>query len=234
MVDVNSLLSTLSTVMWFVAAALVVGGVSYAIYYFKKFNKDVLIFDQTSGGNIIRIDKAKETYDEKNILCWTIRKEKVVKETPPKEAVCIYKGKKFACLVRVQGDQYHWLNTNEFKLDAEKKIGKYFVISEDAKRQFADQIKKAESERSSKMSQLLMQIVPFIAIAILLIGGYFIYDVVGTKMAEMSESFAGAAGQMAEVSKQNAESLKIINGLLQNKTTQSFGGEQQIQVVPPN
>lgn len=219
MVTTETVLQTLSTIMWVVIVLGIVGAILWFIFYWRKYNKQVLVLDQTSGGNIVREDKAKEFYDEKNVLCWKIRKEKTIMAHPPKDALMIKDGKKFAVLVRIQGDQYHWMNAAEFKQDAEAKLGKYFVIAEDAKRQLADQIKKAESEKSTKLNQLLTQMIPFIAIGILLIGGYFIYDVAGTKMTEMSENLASVSGQMAEVAKQNGESLKLINSMLNSSNT---------------
>lgn len=232
MVDVNSVLEVVSKVVW---TLLILGGIGLILWfalYWRKYNKHILILDQTAGGNLVREDKAKETYDGKNILCWQIRKEKVVVSCPPKEAVMIRNGKKFSILVRVQGDQYHWMNANEFKQDAEKSIGKYFVISEDAKRQLADQIKKAESERTTKMNQLIMQAIPLIMIGIVFIGAYFVWDVIGSKNADVAEALANTASQQAEIQKGITQSVALLNEVLQkNVTTVVINPTQNVDKV---
>lgn len=208
MVTLAGALELLSTIMWSLIGITITGAIVWFFVYWKKFNKDILILDEATGGDVVRNDKAKEEYSDKQIVGWRIRKEKVSMSCPPKEAVLNRNGKKFAILVRVQGDQYHWCDVSKFKVDAESKVGKYFVIAEDAKRQLADQLRKAEHERTTKMNQLLANIIPFIGIAIILMGAYFMYDAVGTHMNEMGDKFNAAASTMAEVSKQNAIMLE--------------------------
>lgn len=231
MVDVASVLNIVSKVIWVIVGLGTSALILWFVLYARKFNKKVLIYDSTAGGNLIRADKAREIYDDKNILCWRVRKEKITLPCPPKEAIGIEKGKKFAVLVRVQGDQYHWLNVNEFKLDAEKKVGKYFVIAEDAKRQLADQLKKAEQERSTKMSQMIQTLMPIAAIGILLIGAYFLYDSIGGHMTEMSEQFAAVAGQMEKAAQTNERALEKISSIVDSANGISPG--RDIVVTPP-
>lgn len=218
MVDVASVMNTVTTILWSVIAIVGVGLGFWAVYYLKSYKHTVLVFDQTAGGNIVRERKAKELKDEKNVPSWYVRGEKITMSSPPKEAIAIKKGKKFSVLVKIQADQYHWLNVAELKEDAVAKTGKYFVIAEDAKRQFADQIKKAEQERSTKLNQLLQQILPLAMIGILLIGAYFMWDTIGAKNVEVSENLAAVSGQLAKATEQNVASLKLIYDVLGNKT----------------
>lgn len=266
-VDVNGVMSVVSTIIWVLVAALFFGGILWYVLYWKKYNKIVLIRDETSGGNIIRQDKAREMYDEKNILVWKIRKEKITVPCPPKSAISIKGSFKFAELVRVQGDQYHWLNVSQLKEDAQdimdtvgteiqtnsankgvfNKIfaekttakvrtgqGRYFVIAEDAKRQLADQIKKAEQERTTKANALIQQLIPILGIGILLIGAYFIYDAVGSNMSEMADKFAGISGQNAIIAEQNSKLIEHVDRILSNSNATVAGAKIITLPAPPN
>jgi hypothetical protein len=95
MVDIVAILEYAKTIMWSILAIAVVGGLAWFYFYYAKFNKLVCVRDETSGGNIVRDDKAKEFLDDKNVLCWKLLREKIVVSCPPKEAVSIKNGKKF-------------------------------------------------------------------------------------------------------------------------------------------
>lgn len=219
MVDASSILGVASTIMWSLIVIAGVGLVAWFVWNMKKYNRTIVIMDETAGGNLVRNDKACEYKDEKGILCWKIKREKLVMPCPPKGAISVKGGKKFAVLVRVQGDQYHWLDVSNFRLDAETELnknnpssraGKYFVVSEDAKRQLADQFRKAEHERTTKLNSFLTQAFPIVGIAIMLIGCYFIYDVIGTKLTEVAGAQAAVAGNLEKAAASiNAGLLRI-------------------------
>lgn len=230
MVDVAQIMGIVTTIIWVLVGLAIAGGILWYVFYWSKYNTAVIVRDETSGGNIIRDDTAREMYDDKNILVWKIRKEKITVPCPPKSAISIKKGKKFAELVRVQGDQYHWLDVSKFKENAERDAGEFFVIAEDAKRQLADQIQKAEQERLSKGNAMLQQIIPFIAIGILLIGAYFIYDAVGSNMSEMADKFGAISGQNAQIAEQNAKILASMENLV-DKNNDNANPAQNI-VIP--
>lgn len=239
MVDASSILGVASKVMWSLIAIIAVGLFAWFIWTMKKYNREIIIMDETAGGNLVRADKACEYKDDKGILCWKIKKEKIVMPCPPKGVISIKGGKKFAVLVRVQGDQYHWLNSSNFRLDAETelnkanpnlKLGKYFVISEDAKRQLADQFKKAEHERTTKLNSFLQQAFPIVGIAIMLIGCYFIYDVVGTKLVEVATAQAGVAANLEKASSNINNALLRIE---QQDNRSSTNPAQNVVVTQP-
>lgn len=200
--DLASILATAKVIVW---AIVILGSASLIIWWalvFRKYNRIVEIHDLTGQSSMIRTVKAREKMDDKNVLCWYLRKEKIMVPCPPKEAISIKGGKKYATLVRVRGDQYHWVDITAFTSDIDGQmgsVGKFFVIAEDAKRQLADQIKKAEQEKNTKLNDLINKVMPIMAIAILLIGAYFIYDVIATKNVEATEILAGAVSQMAKI-----------------------------------
>lgn len=212
-----------STLLWAIIVIGIVGLVLYYVWFSSKFNKVVYVRDEVSGGNVVRVRKAREYMDkDKNILMWDIRGEAKV-PCPPKEAIATTpKGKKICEIVRVQGDQYHWLNISSFKQDAMAQSGKYFVISEDAKRQFADQIQKAERERSTKLNQLLQQLAPILLFVVLIIGSYFIFDTVSTNMNEISKNVAGVTAPLAEVSRENREMIELAKDIIQERERQKL------------
>lgn len=225
---------TLGIVMWSFIGLIIVGGIVWFVLYQRQFNKRIIVRDETTGATIVRFDVAREFYDKKkNILMWHIKREKVKISPPPKESVSVgHNGKKVCELVRVQSDQYHWLNTAEFKNDALKNSGKYFIIAEDAKRQLADQIAKAQEEKQTAMSTLLMNAIPIIMVAICMLFAYFIFDTVGERMAEVAESVSGVTGGLAEVSKQNTELVRITKEIILERESQIINAQNR--TVAPN
>ncbi len=234
--DVNTVLNWVSTIIWFVVGISVAGAVIWWALIFRKYNKLVVIHDLTGQSSMIREVKAREKFDDKNILCWYLKGENITVPCPPKEAISIKKGKKYATLVRVRGDQYHWVDITAFtsQVDGQSgSVGRFFVIAEDAKRQLADQIKKAEQEKQTKFNDLINKIMPIAAIGILLVGAYFIYDAVSANMAEMGDRFASAAGTMAEVSKNQAELMKYTEQILEQRNTSGLIPGQPITIQKP-
>lgn len=236
MVNLALIMDTVTTVLYWAIGLIVAGLAIWWAVVYRKYNRFVAIHDLTGQSSMIREVKAREKFDDKNILCWYLKGEKIMVPCPPKEAISIKKGKKYATLVRVRGDQYHWLNITNFVSDIEGKsgsVGKFFVISEDAKRQLADQIKKAEQEKTTKLNDLVNKIMPIAAIGVLLIGAYFIYDAVSANMSEMGDKFTGAVGAMEKIATQQALLLEETNALL-NQRNNSVGIGQNIIVTPPN
>jgi len=237
-IDLAGLLSTAKVIVW---AIVILGSASLAIWWalvYRKYNRLVTIHDLTGQSSMIRTVKAREKFDDKNVLCWYLKGEKIMVPCPPKEAISIKQGKKYATLVRVRGDQYHWVDITKFTSNIDGisgSVGKFFVIAEDAKRQLADQIKKAEQEKNTKLNDLINKIMPIAAIAVLLIGAYFIYDVIATKQVEATEIIAGAVGQMAKITADQRVILERQLDLLEQRNNTVIAGQNiQIQRPTPN
>jgi len=234
-ISIESVLATAKVVIW---AVVILGTVSALIWWalvYRKYNRFVTIHDLTGQSSMIRDVKAREKFDDKNVLCWYLRGEKIMVPCPPKQAISIKQGKKYATLVRVRGDQYHWVDITKFTSDIDAingSVGKFFVIAEDAKRQLADQIKKAEQEKNTKLNDLVNKIMPIVAIAVLLIGAYFIYDVIASKNVEATEILAGAVSQMATITINQNQIMERQLDILNYRNSTVIAG-QNIQVNRP-
>lgn len=232
MVDVNGILNVVSNIIWVIVGLAVTGAIVWWAMVYRKYNRIVTIHDLTGQSSMIRERKAREIMDDKNVLCWYIKGEKITVPCPPKEAVSIRKGKKYALLVRVRGDQYHWVDVTAFTSRAEDPnggLGKFFVIAEDAKRQLADQIKKSEQEKQTKFNDLMNKVMPIVVIGILLIGAYFMYDSIGGHMTAMSEQFSGVTSQLSQVSAAQADLLEETKAILNEK----YGSNVSRSVTTP-
>jgi hypothetical protein len=235
MVTVESVMAQVSFYAWVIGFIAVVGGLAWYILTKKKYNKIVYVRDESSGGNRLFIDSARVIVDKNHVEMWKTWKTKITMAPPSPGAITLTaKGKQMAELLRFGKDNYKWISFQNMPL--ENKEIKPILLTTAQKQVLANQFRMALEESSTAGNKWLMQAVPIIVIAILLLFGYMHFDLYAKNSEKIMNSYISISTQQSAIAEQNAKLLEASRDIIQNRqTVQTQGGNTAPNGVPvPN
>jgi hypothetical protein len=239
-------MATTVTYIYIILGMFSIALLLWYLLWYRKFNKTVIVRELTgNGAMLIKFDKARSFIDSENTEKWQLWQEKgVIIPPPPADATEITtKGSKFAELYKLGDYKFVWVVDNhtpesiEALLEAEDKLkfqtGKISTeqtwkpISASAKMAWLNQTRKSIAMRGKGLAEKIAQLMPYVAIIIVLFVGYMMWDSQNQANIKITESVTSAVGQMSAVSEKMADASNRLVDQLEGK--QAIGPQPIIQ-----
>lgn len=233
-IDFTGIAGTIvSLILWIlgiILAGAIVGFIILVTSYKHRFRVKIL-----TGGKIIEVDdKAKTVKKKDGTIYWKLMKRKDTVPVPPVDALNVTnKGKLSVTAYYTEHGEYVYLRDIRGLLKDEEgkklRIGGEEPLTTVDREFYLNQVRRADAERGTKLSTVLLQLAPFLAIIIILVMVLSFWGTLSKPYTEATKNMQETSANFKAVAESISTSSKMLNEIILEKqnipTTQETTGK---------
>lgn len=193
-------LDIVTTIVVYVFIGLLVGAILFGCLYLLSFKHHVRVYQKTSGGWTILDTKARQFKTKDGVVKWRLLKWlKDSHAAPDNEMLSItVKGKVAAECIRQMNGHLQWVKRDLTGVSPVVLTGEELTMT-------VNEVRRAQEFKKKKLSDIILQVFPFIVLAMILIIFMVFFNDVVQPSAELADSLKASSEQLALASNRLAD-----------------------------
>lgn len=209
-VNVSGMMKSVTTILYFIIIFGVLGLAGWFTWLKMSYKVHVVVRKIAGDRTLTFKDKARIIKKKGKPIRWKLQKLKDYIPVPPKDAIDITtKGKQWLECYYTQDGEYVYLIDD---LHKNSDVGSLYPLKNSDKEFYAQQLEEANKYKTRKLSDILMQMAPIMAIIMILVIFMIFFDKVVAPTGAL-------AGSLQEASKSLASAINTMQSC-----TQTIGG----------